>query len=150
MLIKRFSTLKAFIETPHGRGELAGKAGPAEELRPPKLGACGQRFAIKDGFKGRQEGSARPKRWKRGEIQQGYPWKPWISCLQLSEEPVLRNKAAATAWLHPGASQVWNSRFVPEGWAWGQRCLPAGLGAVTRWGRANRDLHHSSAFHTLS
>lgn len=28
MLIKRFSTLKAFIKTPHRRVELAGKAGP--------------------------------------------------------------------------------------------------------------------------
>lgn len=43
MLIKRFSTLKAFIKTPHSRGELAGKAGPAVELQPPKLGGCGQR-----------------------------------------------------------------------------------------------------------
>lgn len=93
MLIKRFSTLKAFIKTPHKRVELAGKAGPAEELQPELRGwtESAPRFAIKDGFKGRQEGS---ERWKPCEIQRGYPWKPWIF---RSEDPpwgpALRNKS---------------------------------------------------------
>lgn len=33
---------------------------------------------------------------------------------------------------------MWNFRFTPGGWPWGQRCLPAGLGAVTRWCRSPR------------
>lgn len=107
MLIKRFSTLKAFIKPHTGEGSSQARLALPEPHRGATAtkdqrvwAARAPRFATKDGFEGRQEGSALAG--NPGKSSMDIPGNPGYPVCS-SEDPALRNKTAATARLHPSS-----------------------------------------------